>query len=83
MIVDAALAPEGGLVPEDIAPFVERVVFRTPEDATGVRVSRSLIGIEHPVIVPEGFPVIIPMAGHRKGIGDESTEIGVVEGHGV
>ncbi len=40
-----------------------------------------MIVVEHPVVAPERLPVVIPVAGHREGIGDEGAEIGVVERH--
>ena len=81
VIMNFALAPEDGLVPEDIAPFIERMVFRTPEDAAGVGISWSQVMVENPGVVSEGLPVIIPVAGHREGIGGEGTEIGMVQCH--
>jgi hypothetical protein len=81
VIVNAAPTPEDRLLTKDVAPLVERVVFRSPEDAARVWVSRRLIIIEHPIVVSQCRPVVIPMAGHCESIGDEGTEVGVMQTH--
>jgi hypothetical protein len=37
--------------------------------------------IEHAVVALEGIAVVIPVAGHGEGVGDEGTKIGVEESH--
>jgi hypothetical protein len=81
VIVNAALTPVDCLLTEDVAPFVERLVFRSPKDAARVRFSRSLIMIEHSIVISQCRTVVIPMAGHCEGIGDEGTEVSVMQAH--
>lgn len=83
MVVDAALSPILCLIVEDLALFIEGCVFGAPEDGTGVRVLRSEIGGDFPILGAEGFAVVIPVYGHGGGICDEGAEVGVLEGgHG-
>jgi hypothetical protein len=73
VVVDAVLAPVGGLVVEDVAAFVEGGVMRAPEDAAGVMLFGWEVGANDAVVLEEGGTVVVPMHGHGEGIGDEGT----------
>ena len=73
VVVDAVLAPVGGLVVEDVAAFVEGGVVRAPQDAAGVMLFGWEVGANGAVVLEEGGAVVVPMHGHGEGIGDEGT----------
>ena len=73
MVVDAVLAPEGSLVMEDVAAFVERSVVRAPEDAAGVSWFWRQVVAHEAVVLEQGSAVVVPVNGHGESIGDEGT----------
>ena len=73
MIMDPALPPVLGLITEDIPLLVERVVFRSPENAARMG-TLGLHEAVHSSIVPvECHRVVIPMDRHRQSISSKRT----------
>ena len=81
VVVDGAPAPVLGLVVQDVALLVRRIILGAPQDAVGVRVAGRDVVVERPVVAGERLPVVIPVAGHGEGVGGEGAEEGVVQAH--
>jgi len=71
MIMDASFAPVLGLVVQDIALLIDRMIGRSPQNAVRMGVPRGN-KIGHVTIVPpESEGVVIPVHGHSQGVTDE------------
>jgi hypothetical protein len=69
VVVDISLAPEAGLVVEDVCLLVDGVVLGAPEDAVGVMRERGEESGQVWVVAVKGISIIIPVDGHCEGVG--------------
>ena len=68
MVVNITLPPVDGLIVQDVAPLIDRIIVRAPEDTTRMRVLRSEVMIDEAVVPAQGVSVIIPVNRHCKGV---------------
>lgn len=69
--MNAPQPPPLRLLPQDVATFIQRGVFRASENAVGVRISRRHTVPHFIVFAIQLGAVPITLNGHRYGIGDE------------
>lgn len=83
VIVNVLLAPETGLVVEDVRFFVAGCELGTPQNAVGVMRQGGPKVAKIGVITVERFSIVIPMDRHGEGVGKEgAVKSGFVGCHG-
>ena len=63
--MDIPPSPILRLLAEDIPLLVERMIFRTPQDAPRVRILRFQEAVDGAVVAVECRRVVVPMSRHR------------------